>query len=109
MHQFVGCSHLMSVRFFIHSINDCFYQATYCKSIKEFKANSCFKVNNTVNQSTRMGYYANLSSKYFKNSNGNFFLTTSGHAPYCKPTDEKINSTTSTKKNFFGNLISKIG
>jgi hypothetical protein len=61
--------------------------------------------------SPRMGYYADYLADLSKNLTGNYFLTTNGLAPYCNDMTGTVNDTNSksTKKNFFGSLISKIG
>lgn len=84
-HQFFGCSHLMAMRFFIYSINNCEFKAEFCRSLNHFKRNKCFNSNRTSSRIKPpiMGYYADHSSEFYKRSNGNFFLRTKSEAPYC--------------------------
>ena len=84
-HQFFGCSHLMSVRFFLYSINICEFKAIFCQK-KNYK---CLKTRGTNYPSPQMGYYADRSKEFYKKSNGKFFLETKSTAPYCY--DKKLN------------------
>lgn len=102
MHQYIGCSHLMSVRYFLASINNCSFLANFCKTQIDFltnnnstttKINASKNPNNTkchvntkdeIKWPARMGYYADLSFQTFKTSFGNFFLNTTGQAPFCE-------------------------
>lgn len=81
LHQFVGCSHLMAVRFFIYSVNECDYKAVYCHNVDEFKKNKCPR--KTLSAYPRMGFGADQSDEFYKKSMGNFFLTTYEKPPYC--------------------------
>lgn len=81
LHAFFGCSHLMSVRIFIFSINECLFRVNYCNSIREFKTDKCYKSNNTGYP--RMGYYADLSDEFYKISKGSFFSITNSTPPFC--------------------------
>ena len=87
-HQFFGCSHLMAVRFFIYSINECVYKSKLCPTLKDFKKDSCYKPKNSNMVYPRLGYYADRSDIFYRKSNGNFFLHTTESAPYCL---DKIN------------------
>lgn len=80
-HQFFGCSHLMSMRLFIYSINTCQYEAKKCDSLAEFHANKC--LNNRI-KFPRMGYYADRSDQLYKQSYGSFYLHTLEKSPYCR-------------------------
>lgn len=80
-HQFFGCSHLMAMRFYIHSINNCEFKAAFCRSLSDYKRNTCFRSDKL--NAPRMGYYADRASSFYKKSNGNFFLETRNKAPYC--------------------------
>ena len=81
-HQFFGCSHLMSVRFFLYSINTCEFNAKYCDSISDFQRNNCFKINNSF-IGPKLGYYADKTNDLYKFSRGDFFLITNDKVPYC--------------------------
>jgi hypothetical protein len=83
IHQFGGCSHLMAVRYFQYSINDCIYRAEYCESLEHFKKGDCFKSNDSKMEFPRMGYWANKSDDFYKTSSGNFFIRTTEKPPYC--------------------------
>jgi hypothetical protein len=100
MHQYIGCSHLMSVRYFLASINNCSFLAHFRKTQNDFltsnTTNKKINVNKNPNDTkchintkdelkwpARMGYYADLSFQTFKHSFGNFFLNTTGQAPFC--------------------------
>jgi hypothetical protein len=87
MHQYIGCSHLMSVRYFLASINNCSFVARYCRSQRDFFTNisKChISTKDEIKSPPRMGYYADLSHGTFKTSFGNFFLNTTGKAPFCE-------------------------
>lgn len=81
MHQFFGCSHLMAMRFFIYSINDCDYRAVYCNSLDEYKKNKCPR--KSLEAYPRMGFYADKADDFYRKSMGNFFLQTVEKPPYC--------------------------
>lgn len=76
-HQFFGCSHLMAVRYFIYSINDCTYQSEYCESSK--RTCSATKDENFP----RMGYFADKSDIRYKTSFSSFYVNTSPDVPFC--------------------------
>lgn len=80
-HQFFGCSHLMSMRFFLYSINRCEFKAKYCRDKEHYKKNECFSGSKLIGPF--MGYYADRSSEFYKRSNGSFFLKTKSERPYC--------------------------
>lgn len=80
-HQFFGCSHLMSMRFFLYSINTCQYEAKQCDSLADFHANRC---SNNRYKFPRMGYYADKSDEFYKQSYNSFYLHTLEKSPYCK-------------------------
>ncbi len=83
-HQFFGCSHLMSVRFFLYSIKTCEFRAMFCRDLDAYKLNKCFNSKRASSLSPPvMGYFADRSSDFYKKSNGNFYLTTGSVAPYC--------------------------
>lgn len=88
VHQFLGCSHLMAVRYFLYSINDCIYQAAFCRSRFEFEHNTCFLQKNTT-EFPRMGYFADRAANTYKISKGSFFLNATDKPPYCKDKIEK--------------------
>lgn len=67
VHQFFGCSHLMSVRYFIYSINECDFKASMCKTREEYTSNKCVK-----SDLARMGYNADKSANSLKTSFGDF-------------------------------------
>ena len=81
VHQFFGCSHLLSVRYFLYSINNCVFETMYCKSLEDFRKNRC-PVNKNLKM-PRLGYYADQSDPEYKKSFGHFFLVTKPKAPYC--------------------------
>lgn len=81
MHQFFGCSHLMAMRFFIYSINDCDYRSVYCHSKDEYKKNKCPR--KSLSAYPRMGFYADQADEFYRKSMGNFFLQTTDKPPYC--------------------------
>lgn len=84
LHAFFGCSHLMSVRLFIFSINECNYKVSYCNSTNtnDFKKGNCSQLNDL--SPPRMGYYADSSDVYFKYSMASFFTNTTSTPPFCK-------------------------
>jgi hypothetical protein len=73
-HQFFGCSHLMAVRYYIHSINDCVFRAD-CGSLNISSA--------AAGGFARMGYWSSRSPEIFKRSKASFFVNTTDSAPYC--------------------------
>jgi len=86
VHQFLGCAHLMAMRYFIHSINRCTYQVSYCNNSNILINNTCdhFNTYKLNSEQPRMGFYADLASDLFKKSYGNFYLNTTPQAPYCR-------------------------
>ena len=93
MHQFFGCSHLMSVRYFLSSINNCTFVSTHCRTKDDFfilNGTKCHSLSmDEFGAPPRMGYFADLSEAKFKKSFGNFFLNTSGKEPFCRTTPGK--------------------
>lgn len=106
VHQFFGCSHLMAVRFFIYSINDCEYKAVYCSSRSDFEKNRCARYN--LDAFPRMGYYADRSDQFYQTSFGNYFLYTMPKPPYCmNANSSRMNDVKQFYKYFFDNLRPK--
>ena len=72
MHQFFGCNHLMAVRFFIYSINDCYFYSKTCES----RLVKCDL--NKFNKASypRMGYHADKLETFFRNASAKFYLDT---------------------------------
>ena len=81
-HQFFGCSHLMSVRYFLYSMNSCQYRAVQCDTQEHFRTHKC-KANASDPAPPLMGFYADKADEKYKKSFGNFFITTTAKAPYC--------------------------
>ncbi|RNA24596.1 pancreatic triacylglycerol lipase [Brachionus plicatilis] len=84
VHQFFGCSHLMAVRYFIYSINECDYRAHLCSRKEDFTTKKCLDAKRKPDFA-RMGYHADKSNAKFLTSFGNFYLATSSKPPYCDP------------------------
>jgi hypothetical protein len=105
IHQFGGCSHLMAVRYFQYSINDCIYRAKYCESLEHFKRGECINSSDQKMEFPRMGYWADKADNFYKTSSGNFFLRTAEKPPYCiDPTKEKQFSMRSIVESILLNL-----
>lgn len=108
VHQFVGCSHLMAMRFFIYSINDCEYRAVHCHSAKDFNKHKCPK--NDLKAFPRMGYRADESDELYRKSMGNFFLYSYEKPPYClKTSNTPRKNITQFYQYFLDNLKPKTG
>lgn len=100
VHQFFGCSHLMSVRYFIYSINQCDYKSHLCPTRNNYLNKTCLDTKSN-SDFARMGYHADLSNKKYLTSFGNFYLNTTDKPPYCDP---KLNK----KSGFFESVWKKI-
>jgi len=90
-HAFFGCSHLMAVRLFIFSINECTFKTYFCSSLNDFKKNSCDKTPTKL-ELPRLGYYADRAVDYFQTYNvsvGSFFIRTRSNPPYCIDPNKK--------------------
>ena len=101
-----GCSHLMSVRYFLSSVNNCTFKAYYCRTQNDFFSNvsKCHKsAKNETKAPPRMGYYADMSADTFKKSYGNFFLNTTGHAPFCQRVNHTSNLVQKHTRHFLFN------
>lgn len=105
-HQFFGCSHLMAVRYFIHSINDCTYRAFSCSN-RNNDSKWCQNYRSNISENTskyfpRMGYWANNAALTYKTSHEIFYVNTTNTQPYC-------HDTTSTFKltNIVKNILTK--
>lgn len=83
-HQFFGCTHLMAMRYFIHSVNDCVYQAQECGSVKKFWSKKCNKVNIGHDMKTRMGYWSSSSDPRVQHSMASFYVNTTDTLPFCQ-------------------------
>lgn len=86
LHQFFGCAHLMSVRLFIVSINECELRANLCDSLNDFKKKDCFTNRNKtfdIKLLPRAGYHADKAIDLFKKINGSFFSYTAINPPFC--------------------------
>ena len=83
LHQFFGCSHLMSVRLFMSSINDCLFKSQFCASFEDFKQGSNCTMDPVNKDWPRMGYYADRTSMFYRHSHGSFFLETTQNPPFC--------------------------
>ena len=84
VHQFFGCSHLMAVRYFIYSINECDYRAHMCSNKEDYKAKKCLDTKRKPDFA-RMGYHADKSNSKYLSSFENFYLDTTAKPPYCDP------------------------
>jgi hypothetical protein len=84
-HQFFGCSHLMSVRLFLNSINDCEFKCRLCDTFEDFQDESVYncRADPKGGVEPRMGYYADRATEFYKRSLGDFFLRTTEHPPFC--------------------------
>ena len=106
MHQFVGCSHLMSVKYFMSSIKNCSFVAHNCRTQHDFNANvsKChLNSKDEIKAPPRMGFYADMSAQSFKTSYGNFFLNTTGTQPFCIISS----ANTTTAKSFLAKIFSR--
>ena len=86
LHQFFGCAHLMSVRLFIVSINECEFRANLCDSLNDFKKKDCFTNRNKtfdIKLLPRAGYHADKAIDFFNKINGSFFSYTTINPPFC--------------------------
>lgn len=109
MHQFFGCSHLMAMRYFIYSINDCEYKSVMCKSRDEFNKHTCPDLSSTLRAYPRMGFYADEADEFYRKSMGNFFLKTSEKPPYCiKKSTEPNEVPRRSVSQFFKYFIEKL-
>ncbi|CAF1027663.1 unnamed protein product [Brachionus calyciflorus] len=100
LHQFFGCSHLMSVRYFIYSINKCDYKSHMCNKKQDFEMKKCLDNSNSYDFA-RMGYHTERSNNKYLTSYGNFYLNTTNKPPYCDPSQNY-------KPGFFRSLWNKI-
>lgn len=92
-HQFFGCNHLLAVRYFIYSINDCVYQSQYCgKGVCKAVKNETFP---------RMGYFADRSDIKFKTSLSMFFVNTSSEVPFCYDSIPKRSNSSGRVTSFY--------
>ncbi len=84
-HQFFGCSHLMSVRMFVTSINDCEFKSRMCDSYEDFADRSVYncRVDARGGPEPRMGYHADKASEFYTKSKGEFFLVSTQQPPFC--------------------------
>ena len=77
-HQFFGCGHLMSVRFFIYSINYCEYKSEICETtVKNCKSTEGVDY-------PRMGYHTDKSDEKYRLSSNVFYVNTTFKVPFCR-------------------------